>query len=383
MHPLKLKLSLDLVRRAWKSWIGNDLDPHGPLWLQWVLTCFFCAIIALCFTVLVFALNALDGGSGWQRGDLWLRWYARNLVVSLVIGLLIHATFSLLIPLVGKERIRAWSDIRRSLFFAGVPIAGVMIGWPLGMSLVLRKVPDSLTRPGIDKLMGVLLLSLLISFIFFQIFSARSRQVQAERRAVEAQLMLLQAQMEPHFLFNTLAGVHTLIDDEPARAKQMLAAFTDYLRATVASLRTEDSSVGQELALAGAYLGLMKQRMEDRLQFSIDADPALHRLALPALLLQPLVENAIHHGLEPKLEGGRVAVVVKRDGDALLLEVRDDGLGPDAAPRRRGAAGNGVALDNIRQRLQGRWGERASLTLAPADPGTRATLRLPLPATHA
>ncbi len=370
-------ITRETVALAWKSWYGNDLEPHGPVWLQWVLTTVFCAVVGTCFTVLGLALNALDGGNAWARPALWLTWFGRNLAVSLVIGYLIHAMFSLLIPLVGHARIRGWSDAGRAVFFAGVPITGVLIGWPLGLALVLGGWPSWLSRPGANALIGALLLSLLICFVFFQIFNARAKQVLAERRSVEAQLKLLQAQMEPHFLFNTLAGVQTLIDIEPARAKQMLEAFTDYLRASVASLRTEDSSVGQEMALAGAYLDLMKQRMEDRLQVQIASDPALHELALPPLLLQPLVENAIHHGLEPKLEGGRLSLSVRRDGDSLLLEVADDGLGSAAATRR--SSGNGVALANIRQRLQGRWGSAASLSLSQAHPGTRATLRIPLP----
>ena len=369
-------LTRHTVSLAWKSWLGNDLEPHGPTWLQWALTGIFCLVVALCFTVLGFALNAMAGGKAWASPAAWLLWFGKNLTVSGIIGTLIHAMFAVLIPALGAARIKAWSDAQRSAFFAGVPITGVLIGWPIGASLVTDGVPAWFRNPSANVLVGALLFSLLISFIFHLIFSAKARQITAERRAVEAQLKLLQAQMEPHFLFNTLAGVQTLIDAEPARAKQMLEAFTDYLRATVASLRTEDSSVGQELALAQAYLGLMQQRMEDRLRFDIDADPALKDQAMPALLLQPLVENAIHHGLEPKLEGGHVQLTVRRDGDALLLEVRDDGLGPDAPQRR--SSGNGVALANIRQRLQGRWGERAVLTLQHAAPGTLATLRLPL-----
>ena len=361
---------------AWKSWYSNDLEPHGPAWLQWVLTFVFCLVIALCFTVLGFALNALDGGNAWTRPNAWLLWFGRNLGVSLVIGYLVHIMFAVLIPVVGKDRIRGWSDAQRAVFFSAIPITGVMIGWPLGISLVSGGMPDWLVGPSLNAMIGVLLLSLLISFVFYQVFSAKAQQVVAERRAVEAQLKLLQAQMEPHFLFNTLAGVQTLIDVDPARAKQMLESFTDYLRATLASLRTEDSTLGQELALAEAYLCLMQQRMEDRLIFSIEADATLRETPMPALLLQPLVENAIHHGLEPQLDGGHVHIVARREGRMLVLDVSDNGCGPDT-PRRR-SSGNGVALANIRQRLAGRWGDAATLTLAPLQPGTRATLILPI-----
>jgi len=369
-------ITRETVSQAWKSWYGNDLNPAGPAWLQWVLTGFFGTVVAVCFTVLGMAFNAMGRGRGWTQPEVWLLWLGKNMVVSLIISYLIHTMFALLIPAIGKARIQAWSNPRRSVFFAAVPIAGVMIGWPVGALLVHPDAAEWFLNPRLGTLAGVLMFSVLISFIFFQIFDAKSRQVLAERRAVEAQLKLLQAQMEPHFLFNTLAGVQTLIDVEPERAKRMLEAFTDYLRATVASLRTTDSTVGHELALAEAYLGLMQQRMEDRLRFEVTVDQRLRAQPLPPLLLQPLVENAIHHGLEPKLDGGTVRVSVSQQGVDLLIEVADDGMGADAPPRR--STGNGVALANIRQRLAGRWGARASLTLTPAAPGTRAILRLPL-----
>jgi signal transduction histidine kinase len=369
-------MTRDTLSLAWKSWFSSDLEPPGPAWLQWVITGVFGAIVAGCFTLLGMAFNAMGGGRGWTRPEVWLLWFGKNLVVSLLISYLIHTLFALLIPAIGNARIQAWSNARRSIFFTAVPIVGVMIGWPIGAMLVHDGATAWFLNPRLGTLAGALMFSVLISFIFFQVFDAKSRQVVAERRAIEAQLKLLQAQMEPHFLFNTLAGIQTLIDVEPERAKRMLESFTDYLRATVASLRTDQSTLGEELALAKAYLGLMQQRMEDRLAFSVDVDAGLHDVPMPALLLQPLVENAIHHGLEPKLEGGHVHIRARRDGDALRLEVQDDGLGP-GAPRRRGS-GNGVALDNIRQRLAGRWGPDAALDLQPQQPGTRATLRFPL-----
>jgi sensor histidine kinase YesM len=157
----------------------------------------------------------------------------------------------------------------------------------------------------------------------------------------------------------------------------MLEAFVDYLRASLTALRHDASPLERELALAEAYLRLLGTRMEDRLRFSIEADEAARRAPVPPLLLQPLVENAIRHGLEPKVEGGTVAVQARVvDGRTLVLQVRDDGLGPDAATSA--TSGHGVALDNIRQRLRSRYGDEASLDLQPAHPGTCATLRLPV-----
>jgi sensor histidine kinase YesM len=191
--------------------------------------------------------------------------------------------------------------------------------------------------------------------------------------------------MEPHFLFNTLANVLTLIDTDADRARRMLEAFTDYLRSSLGSPRRGDSSVGRELDLAEAYLQLQHLRMDDRLRYSVDADAGLRALALPPLLLQPLVENAVLHGLEPKVDGGTLRVEVRADAAQLVLTVTDDGLGPDhgAGPASRRRAGNGLALRNLRERLRTMYGDAASLRLQPAAPGTRATIRLPRPGSAA
>jgi sensor histidine kinase YesM len=220
-------------------------------------------------------------------------------------------------------------------------------------------------------------IALLVTFVAYHWFGAKARAIDAERRATAAQLKLLQAQIEPHFLFNTLANVHSLIDQDAAKARAMLGAFTDYLRASLGGLRRDEVTLGEELALAEAYLRVQATRMEERLRFSIEADDATRRTPLLPLLLQPLVENAVQHGLEPQLEGGSVSVRARTEGGAVVVEVRDDGRGPDApaeAARRRGA---GLALGNVRERLAARFGSDASLTLAPARPGTLATLRLP------
>jgi sensor histidine kinase YesM len=195
--------------------------------------------------------------------------------------------------------------------------------------------------------------------------------------------------MEPHFLFNTLANVICMIDTDAPRAKQMLEALTDYLRASLGGLRHEDSTVAGELDLARRYLQLMQSRMGERLRFEIEVDEALGRAALMPLVLQPLIENAVKHGLEPQVDGGTVRVTAKRvavDGqDSLQVCVEDDGAGLAAAarrPRRRvagGADGNGIALANLRERLQARFGDTARVTLTELESGvgTRACLVVP------
>ena len=371
-----MSLTRSHLAQSWHAWFSNDLEVPEPRWLQWLWTAVFAIIVALCFTLLGFAINALAGGRSWTQPDAWLRWFGRNLVVSLVVSYLIHGLFALLIPLVGKDRIRQLSGPRRALFFSGIPLTGVLLGWPLGVWLVSTGSAGwpQLDSPG--SYVGGFLFASVISFVFFQIFNAKAMQAQAERRALESQLRLLQAQMEPHFLFNTLANVLTLIDSDPQRARQMLESFTDYLRATLASLRTEDSTLGRELELAEACLRLLHLRMEDRLRFEIVAAEELRRAALPPLLLQPLVENAIQHGLEPKVEGGRLRIEARALAGELQISISDDGLGPQTGAARRN--GNGLALASIGQRLHGLYGNDATVRIEALHPGTCATLRLPL-----
>jgi len=183
--------------------------------------------------------------------------------------------------------------------------------------------------------------------------------------------------------------VISLVDADAPRAKQMLEALTDYLRASLGALRHDDSTLLAELELARRYLQLMQTRMGERLRFAIEADDALRDAALMPLVLQPLIENAVKHGLEPQVDGGTVRVIASRcaiDGqDSLQVCIEDDGAGLAAAagrPRRRvagGADGNGIALANLRERLEARFGAGGRLTLDELETGrgTRACLIVP------
>ncbi len=363
-----------LLRQSLDQWVTDDNIPPPPAWLQWLWTLVFAVIVGGVFTLVGMANSSSDRPGIWLDAAAWWRWFRVNFVIAFTIAALIQLLFTGAITLVSPARIRRFSNRMRAVFFSAIPILGVLIGWPLGVALV-SEAGTGWIRIDPGSLVGSAVLGILISTVIYLIFNARAQQALAEKRAAEAQLRLLQAQMEPHFLFNTLASVLTLIDIEPARAKAMLESFTDYLRATLAKLRSGQGSVGSELDLADAYLRLLQLRMEDRLQFSIDADAESRHAVLPPLMLQPLVENAIHHGLEPKLDGGSVVIQARLLGGMLQLSVSDDGLGPEA-PKRR-STGNGIALANIRERLQSLYGDAASLSIEALQPGTRATLRLP------
>ena len=226
-----------------------------------------------------------------------------------------------------------------------------------------------------------------VTYFFYsraQVAKTEARALAAQREAAEHQLRLLESQLEPHMLFNTLANLRALIAADPQRAQKMLDQLIAFLRATLAASRTGVHSLDAEFARLADYLALMQVRMGARLATRLDLPADLERHALPALLLQPLVENAIRHGIEPKIEGGRVEVGAARDGDTLVLRVRDTGVGlalPTATSTERPAAGGGFGLTQVRERLATLYGNAASLTLETPDDaegGTLATLRLPL-----
>ncbi|HSI60623.1 MAG TPA: histidine kinase [Ideonella sp.] len=367
----------DLLRRSWKSWVSSDLDRVGPYWLQLVWTGLFAAAVALLFTLIGFVLHAR--GKDWTDLDNWAHWYGLNLFVSAFISYLVHALFEVLIRLIGVGRLRAWPAWRRNLFFSVVPLLGVAIGWPLAVSLLgfrLTLFAGGASTTNVN--LGMLLFVLMFSALLNLYFTGQANTQAAERRATEARLKLLQGQIEPHFLFNTLANVVSLIDADPHRARLMLESFIDYLRSSLGGLRRDDHTLGQELVLIEAYLRVIGLRMDERLQWDIDVPDALRSQPLPALLLQPLVENAVQHGLEPKVEGGRLKLQARAEGQRLLLRVSDDGLGLRAAPQAA-RAGSGTALANIRERLQQAFGRDASLQLSePAGGGVEALLTLPL-----
>jgi signal transduction histidine kinase len=379
--------SSSVLRASWRQWIDVNAPAVGSPWLQPLWTVAFSACIAVVFTLLGFVSTARTLAD-WIDPHKWGLWYGRNLIVSLVIGFMIHALFKLADLVLGRRRVRALSGWRRSAFFMAVPLLGTAAGWPLGVALIFGNL-HMFTGMTAGNALSLGVVAVLISAAFYTWFSLRHKEIRAEMRANEARLRLLQGQMEPHFLFNTLANVISLIDTDAPRAKSALQSLTDYLRASIGSLRHADSTLGAELELATRYLELMQTRMGERLRFEIDVDASLHAAALAPLLLQPLVENAVKHGLEAQVDGGTVRVRAERvrahGHDTLRVCVDDDGAGLAAAAARgrrplgRGADGNGVALANLRERLLAQFGDAASLTLSEleATPGTRACIAVP------
>ena len=204
--------------------------------------------------------------------------------------------------------------------------------------------------------------------------SATAAQEGLKRQLAEAQVKMMQAQIEPHFLFNTLASVDYLIETDPARASRMQKNLIQYLRAALPQMREGTSNLGREILQCRSYLEILKVRMDERLQFSINVPQGLLTAAFPPMMLLTLVENAIKHGLEPKPEGGTLSVgAVVADGK-LRVAVADSGMGFGNAQR----GGTGVGLVNVRERLQALYGSGATLTIdANSDGGTIATILVP------
>ena len=377
-------LTREILTASWRHWLLRRTPPAGPRWLFHVWPLVYAAAVAVPFTLLGFALYA-DGEGAWRNVAGWVEWYGRNYLVSLVITYCILLASWLGRRLLGAARIDAMAGWQRSVYFTAMPCLGVAVGWPLGFAVQGGNfsIFAQMNANGIASSVLVLLLG---SWGFHTYFTLRQREIEAQMCAREAQLQLLQAQIEPHFLFNTLANVICMIEADPPQARRTLEAFTDYLRASLGNLRRQSGSLAAEFELAERYLCLMQARMGDRLRFALEADAAARAAQLPPLLLQPLVENAVQHGLEPRIAGGRVAVVARvlppANGAPARLEVcvEDDGSDWDGAapPRSSGARrGTGMALENIRARLAAQFGAAAALRLEPLHPGTRARLTLP------
>lgn len=249
------------------------------------------------------------------------------------------------------------------------------------LALVVAMVPGTANAyfwlhqyPGFTSLTAlkpVVLLGLLFTalcFIYFYAYEqkllaqhalevAKRRQSEQDKALLLSQLTQLQNQIEPHFLFNTLANINALIASEPDKAQRMLTKLTDLLRS---SMRRHDglATLKDELELIEAYLGIQAIRLGTRLHYTLPDIRKTDTLYLPPMLLQPLVENAIEHGIEPLAEGGNVSLTVAHTQGSLVLTVTDNGAGFSDTPK-----GNGIALENVRQRLDGLFGHNATFTM--------------------
>jgi len=307
----------------------------------------------------------------------------QSLITGLMILLMIGGAEALLVPVAGRR----WGGGKALALQGGAVAAGAAIGAVLRHLAVNYDKPDEhfmwgwfFSTAGLWTLLGCLAYALLRVVRAEHAAADRLRQAAREREALEAQQMeaqvsALNAQIEPHFLFNTLANVKRLYATTPDRGRDMLVSLIAYLRAALPSMRCTDSTLGQELELVRNYLTILQMRMGERLSFDIEAEAGLLGARLPPMVLPTLVENAIKHGLSPLPEGGRIEIHAHASGagDEIAVEVRDNGQG------FAGSGGSGVGLANTRARLGALFGGRAALELEAAQPrGVVARVRMPL-----
>jgi signal transduction histidine kinase len=272
-------------------------------------------------------------------------------------------------------------------------VAGVAVAMPLStIAIYLLSTPagappfwhdaDRLNGFGLLTVLGILLapwvaLAALVrqkdALARHQALAFDLERSELERQALDARLHLLQAQVAPHFLFNTLANIQALVDAGSPQASAVLRSLIAYLRAAVPLLHEPAATLGRELELVRAYLELMHMRMPDRLQFALHVDEPALALRCPPTMLLTLVENAVRHGIDPTEEGGRIDVHVQRRGDRCVIRVSDSGAGLQQTNH-----GLGTGLTALRERLQLIFGADAQLRITAGEPrGVCAELDLP------
>jgi signal transduction histidine kinase len=362
------------------GFLVNDPNyaPFGCSWLRGVTPARFALVELVCF---IFAVRQTPDGF------LVASFYERILSTILFAQINVAASMPMLVLVNLADRRTDRSTSGRRIVALSLAVitgavayamcVGLTFGldewetiWPLPMLASVGFFLRALLTGGL--LTAVLYFSTRETAIAAALQTTRLTGVALDKQMAEAQLRVLQAQIEPHFLFNTLAHIKRLYLIDAAQGKAMLNNLSSYLRAALPQMRQSDSTLGRELALARAYLNVLHARMGERLGISISVPHDLCQAELPPMMLSTLVENAIKHGLSPLPEGGTVEIAAVRDGDRLRISVADDGVG------FQGFSGSGVGLANTRARLAALYGADGLLTFA-ANPTRGVTVAIALP----
>lgn len=324
---------------------------------------------------------------------LWLFWpepaqFVSILLSSQLVGLCITTAALLIGRLPWLTRLPDAAGLVLNLLLAAP------IGYYAGMSLSawFRGSQPKLFLsevPGFGPWIATALATSLVGLLLWgreRIRAESMARVEAQRLAAEGELRLLRAQLEPHMLFNTLANLRELVDENPTAARSMIDALIAFLRQTLAATRVERTSLEAEFTLIRAYLSLMSVRMGNRLTWSTDLPDELRGRTLPPMMLQPLVENAIQHGIASQVGPASIRVGAELSDGDLVITVTDTGRGLDfTMPQGPGSlqaeTGRGYGLAHVRERLRAEYGSRGKLDLSPNEPrGTRARVWIPTPA---
>ena len=368
---------------------GTDYHPLQviPFLRRWqpsqfrsvVLTAILCGVI---IALIAITITAFGGQLTWTR-------IQEITVFTLAIGYVQHFLYTLVIRTARRKR--SWAPVlmHRLMLSLVLPVFGIYVGFMLALAIVSGGTILFSFGQGWREFVFAACISIAIGWTLWEASEASLLREVARRERAEleataarsdkeratAELKTLRAQVEPHFLYNTLSNVVSLIDREPATAKHMTERLIGYLRHTLDASRRDDATVGDELNIIADYLEILRVRMGERLVYIIDANDAVRALPLSPMLLQPLVENAIKHGLEPKIEGGRITVSAAIHDSVLQIRIEDTGLGFGVATD---TAGSGSGLTNVRARLKALYGDAAKLTIEQPKEGTRICISVPI-----
>jgi sensor histidine kinase YesM len=357
--------------------LGRGAGSMAPQWISWS-SLWRGGLVALC---IVFVLSTqflfqADLYEIWPLPDMLLGWLDHFLDLLIVGGCILAAVAC-------GASLRAGSSAGRHLLF----LASIALGALTGEALLTLRLPLPLDVSAAGIVLAKAARWLAIGGLGYAIYTLLRRaaaaaaqaheselqRMQLDRQMAEARLQSLRAQIEPHFLFNTLANVHRLYQTDPGLGRKMLANFVAYLRAALPQMRHDETTLKQEVDLARAYLNVLQVRMGERLRFRLDVPNDLGALPFPPFALSTLTENAIKHGLNPLPEGGSIEIAARVENHRLAVEVADTGAG------LRQGSGSGAGVANLRARLAALYGEAASLNIeANAPRGIRATVSLPV-----
>ena len=368
---------------------GTDYHPLQviPFFRRWqpsqlrsiVLTAILCGVI---IALIALTVAAFGGRLTWTR-------IQEISVFTLAIGYVQHFMYTMVIRT--SRRMHSWAPVLMHPLMLSLvlPVLGIYVGFMLALAILSGGTLLFNLGQGWREFLFAACISIAIGWMLWETTEAsRKREVERRERAeleaaaarsdkerATAELKTLRAQVEPHFLYNTLSNVVSLIDLDPATAKHMTERLIGYLRNTLDASRRDNATVGDELAIVADYLEILRLRMGERLAYGIEATDVVRALPLSPMLLQPLVENAIKHGLEPKIEGGTITVSALVYAGVLQIRVEDTGLGFGVATD---TAGSGSGLTNVRARLKALYGDAAKLTIEQPQEGTRICISLPV-----
>ena len=336
-----------------------------------IRTFFFCGII----TVILAAGFIYNDPRHWESALF------STFIFSMSIGFSIHFLTHYFAP-----RSEQWGRFVRMIFLFFLFLLGGLIGTEVGLGIHVATFGYRFTWKDQFPLLTMnLVFSAVFGTIAVMYFTLRStvermaRQLKEKelneerltRTTMEAELRALQSKINPHFLFNTLNSIASLISENPKAAESTVEKLSDLFRYTLKSAEKNIVSVAEELDIVRTYLEIEKVRFGERLHYDISCDDAVRDFMIPALIIEPLVENSIKHGLASQVQGGNIAVEVKKSGGNCLISVIDDGKGVDGLD-----TSNGFGLRSVEERLQLRYGTKSSLRL---EPGERTHFLITIP----